>query len=80
MIIEGVTGLAFWFVGLLFEGFQVVSLPVNLVSVLLDFMKVGAWVLGVDLLGIVFATVSFWLTFKFAAGLILFIWRLLPLT
>ena len=80
MIIEGVTCLAFWVVGLLFEGLQVVSLPVNLATVLIDFMKIGAWILGADLLGIVFATVSFWLTFKLAAGLILFIWRLLPLT
>lgn len=80
MIIEGVTGLAFWFVGLLFEGLQVVSLPVNLVTVLVEFMRVGAWILGADLLGIAFASVLFWLTFKLTAGLLLFIWRLLPLT
>ena len=80
MIIEGVTGLAFWLVGLLFEGLQVVSLPINLATVLIDFMKVGAWILGADLLGIVFASVMFWLTFKMTAGLLLFIWRLLPLT
>lgn len=80
MIIESVTGVAYWMIGRLFEGLQIVSLPVNLATVLVDFMKVGAWILGADLLGIVFSSILFWLTFKLTAGLLLFIWRLLPLT
>lgn len=80
MIMEGLSSLAFWFIGLLFEGMQVVSLPVNLMSVLLDFMKGGAWVLGVDLLVLAFTSVLFWLSFKFTAGLLLFVWRLIPFT
>lgn len=80
MIVEGVTGLAFSIIEFVFSTFQILSLPVNLISVLVDFMQVGAWVIGADLLGLVFSSVIFWLGFKFTAGLVLFIWRLLPLT
>ena len=80
MIIESLLDLTFWFIGLLFEGLQIISIPTNLLGVLVNFMRFGAWVLGADLLGIVFSSILFWLSFKFSAGLILFIWRLLPLT
>lgn len=80
MIIEGITGWAFFLIESLFSGFSLVSLPVNLINVLVDIMKFGAWVIGADLLGIVIGSIGFWLTFKFTAGLVLFIWRLLPLT
>lgn len=80
MIVEGITGLAFNIIEFVFSTFQILSLPVNLISVLVDFMQVGAWVIGADLLGLVFGSVIWWLGFKFTAGLILFIWRLLPLT
>lgn len=80
MIMDGLSSFVYWFIGLLFEGMQVVSLPTNLMSVLLDFMKGGAWVLGVDLLVLAMTSVIFWLSFKFTAGLLLFVWRLIPLT
>lgn len=83
MIIEGVIGLAFSIIDMIFSGLaalQFPTLPLNLITVLIDFMKVGAWVVGADLLGIVFSTIIFWLGFKFTAGLLVFIWRLLPLT
>lgn len=80
MIIESVTGWAFFLIESLFSGFSLVSLPVNLINVLIDIMKFGAWVIGADLLGLVIGSIGFWLTFKFTAGLVLFIWRLLPLT
>lgn len=80
MIVNGLTGLAMWFIGVLFSTFDAVSLPTDLIGVLLDTMKFGAWVIGADLVAIFFANVLFWLTFKFTAGLVLFIWRLIPLT
>lgn len=80
MILEGLAGFAMWIIEMIFAGFQVISLPVNLISVLIDFMKYGAWILGGDLLAIVFSCVFGWLTFKFTAGLLLFIYRLIPLT
>lgn len=80
MIVESITGWAFFLIETLFSTFQLVSLPVNLVQVLVDIMKFGAWVMGADLLSIVIANVGFWLTFKFGSGVVLFLWRLLPLT
>lgn len=80
MILEGLASFAMWIIELIFGGFQLVSLPLNLVSTLIDFMKYGAFVLGGDLLALVFACVFFWLTFKFTAGLLLFLYRLIPLT
>ena len=80
MIIEGLLDLVFWFIELLFSSFQLISLPTGLLGGLLDFIRVGAWVVGSDILGLAFGTIIFWFTFKLSAGLILFIWRLIPLT
>ena len=80
MIVDGLLNLTMWFIELLFSGFSAISLPINLVSVLVTILKYGAWVIGSDLVVIIFTTIIFWLTFKLGAGLILFIWRLLPLT
>lgn len=80
MIVETLTGFGFWLIGLIFEGFQAITLPLNLITVLLDFMKFGAWVIGADLVAIVIGSIGFWLTFKFTAGLVLFLYRLIPLT
>lgn len=80
MILEGLAGFAMNILSFIFDGFNFLSLPVSLISTLINIMKYGAWVLGGDLVAIVFGTVFFWLTFKFSAGLILFIYRLIPLT
>lgn len=80
MILNGLSDFAIWIVDLIFLGFQAISLPANLISVLLDIMKFGAWIVGADLLAIIFGNVFMWLSFKFMAGLILFVYRLIPLT
>lgn len=80
MIVEGLLNIALWFIETLFQGLQVVTIPTDLLSTALEFMRFGAWVVGADLLAIVFSSITFWLMFKFTAGLLLFIWRLIPLT
>lgn len=80
MILNGLSDFAIWIVDMIFAGFQAISLPANLISVVLDIMKFGAWVVGADLLAIIFGNVFMWLGFKFIAGLILFVYRLIPLT
>lgn len=80
MILEGLASFAMWIIQLIFSGFNLISLPTSFISVLIDFMKYGAFILGGDLLAIVFSCVFGWLAFKFTAGLILFIYRLIPLT
>lgn len=80
MIVGGLIDFVLWLVELIFSSFQAISLPFNLITVLLDFMKIGSFVVGGDLLALTFTCVFFWLTFKFSAGAILFVYKLLPLT
>ena len=80
MVVESLSDFGIWVLELLFVGFQAVSLPSNLISVVIDIMKFGAWIVGADLLMIIFGNVFMWLTFKFTAGLVLFVYRLIPLT
>lgn len=80
MIVESLSSIVFWFFGLIFDGFSIIQLPTNLITAVVEIMKYGIWILGLDLFVIFWASVLFWLMFKLTAGLILFIWRLLPLT
>lgn len=66
-------------VGLL-NGFNLVALPVNLIQALGSFCSYGAYIVGVDLLLVFCSCVLMWATIKGVLGLVLFIWRLLPLT
>lgn len=80
MIVEGLIGLAMNFMELLFSGFNLVYIPVDIASTLLNILGYGAWVLGADMVAIVFTTIIGWLLFRFTAGVLVFVWRLLPLT
>ena len=83
MIVEGIIGWAFSIIDMLFtslSGLQFYTLPANLMAVLVDFMKYSAWVIGSDLVGLVLTTIVWWLGTKLILGIILFAYRLLPLT
>ncbi|MCC8024313.1 MAG: hypothetical protein LIP16_03295 [Clostridium sp.] len=57
-----------------------VTLPVDMINVLASILGYGNWIVGVDLLLVFAACVYFWTMTKLSIGLLLFIWRLLPLT
>lgn len=80
MIFEALFDVVFWIINLIFSGFEMIALPVNIASTLINFMKVGAWVLGPDLLMTCLASIVMWLLFKSSVGLIVYIYKLLPLT
>lgn len=80
MIVEGLASFAIWILNLIFEGFTLISLPANFISFLITILEFGAWVVGGAFLSLVFSNIFFWLSFKLAAGLVLFIYRLIPLT
>lgn len=80
MVVEALSDIVFWFIGLLFDGFSIISLPTNLITAVVDIMKYGIWILGLDLFVIVWSSIIFWIMFKLSAGILLFVWRLLPLT
>lgn len=80
MIFTGLSNYAMWLIGLIFNGFEFLSLPLGLISTLIEFMNFGSFIIGGDLMSLVFGSVFFWLSFKFTAGLVLFVYRLIPLT
>ena len=80
MIVETLLSFSCALIQGLFSGLQFISLPTDLLTVLLDILCYGVWVIGADLMAIVISTITGWLAFKFGIGLVLFVWRLLPLT
>lgn len=62
------------------EGINLVTLPVNAIQALGAFCAYGSHVVGADLLLIFSSCVLGWAVLKATLGLLLFIWRLLPLT
>lgn len=79
MIIEMLINYFVALLSLVIDGFNVVSIPFDLISSLSTFVSYGSFVVGADLLLIVCSNIVGWLSFKISAGIILFIWRLLPL-
>lgn len=72
-----------WFFSLLthlLNGFDILSLPSNFITLISNVVVYGTWVIGADLLGIIISTAVWWWTLKLVIGIVLFIWRLLPLT
>lgn len=59
---------------------EVVALPVELLGVLTTLLQYGVWVVGVDVIALVFSTIFFWWGLKASLGLVIFVWKLLPLT
>lgn len=80
MIVEGLTGLVSWLVGQIFSGLESSAIPTDMIAPLLNIMKFGVWVLGADLYMIVITVIFGWLFFKLTSGIVLFIYRLIPLT
>ncbi len=80
MIVEGLVELTMNLIEMIFTGFNIVTVPVDIASTLMTILGYGAWVLGADLVAYVFTTILGWLMFRFVAGVLIFVWRLLPLT
>lgn len=62
------------------NGFNAVNIPVNGIQVLSSFAAYGSYVVGADLLLMFCSCVLMWMSVKLTLGLVLFVWRLLPLT
>lgn len=59
---------------------QVLTIPSDVAGALSTFMAYGNYVVGGDLLLLFATSVTTWMTLKLTVGVVLFIWRLLPLT
>lgn len=80
MIVEGLITLLCDLIVLALNGFNLVTIPVDVVEALGAFCSYGAHIVGADLLLVFCSCVLAWATIKAGLGLILFIWRLLPFT
>lgn len=60
------------------DGFNVIELPLELIETLYTITCYGVWVVGGDVLGIIGASIAFWMVFKFAVGLVIWIYELIP--
>lgn len=80
MIFEGLINILCELIVVAMNGFNLVALPVNVIEALGAFCSYGAYIVGADLLLVFCSCVLGWATIKGGLGLILFIWRLLPLT
>lgn len=80
MIFEALINILCELIVAALSGFNLVTLPVNLIQALGAFCSYGAYIVGADLLLVFCSCVLLWMSIKGVLGLILFIWRLLPLT
>lgn len=80
MIFEFFINMFVTFLDTLISAVSIVTLPIDMISAVSTVSAYGSWVVGSDLL-LIFATCVFtWTTIKIGIGLVLFVWRLLPLT
>lgn len=62
------------------SGLKLLSLPVDMIGALATVIQYGQYIMGADLFLAVLASAMFWIGLKATAGLLIFIWKLLPLT
>lgn len=80
MIVESLVGFFCSMITALFNGFEIIGLPLQFINTLATITCYGAWVVGLDIISIFVATIVGWWAIKFIVGLAVFIWELLPLT
>lgn len=81
MVIKLLVSLVVDIMTSLFSGLSdVITLPVDFLKVLSTITGYGSYFVGGDLLLIFFSLILFWMSAKMILGLVVFVWKLLPLT
>lgn len=78
MIIESLIALASNIFSVLISGLNFFSIPSDLVDVLATVCVYGNWIIGSDVLLLFSGCVASWFLINFGAGVLLFIYRLIP--
>lgn len=80
MILELLFDFGFWLFELIAEAIPS-SAPVfyNVATTLSDILGFGVWVIGEGMWNGILVSVAGWLTFKLSWGIVLFVYRLIPL-
>lgn len=80
MIVESLCSFAATVLKGLFSMLEVFSLPLDLILVLTNLLQFGTWLVGADVLLLFTGSVMFWWSIRASFGIIVWIWRMLPLT
>lgn len=80
MIIEGLISMFCNVIVGLFSALEVINLPFDMLSTLYSFLAYGTYICGADILLLFGASVMFWWGLNLSIGLLIWLWRLLPLT
>lgn len=80
MILEGLISIFVNFLLSLLDGISIISLPLDMITLLSEFCIYGSYVVGSDFLLLFASTVFSWTSAKFLLGIGIRLWELLPLT
>ena len=80
MIFETLFSVIVFLLDGLLSGISIITLPFDALKSLATVLCYGSWVLGADMLILFCGSLTFWVGVKASIGLVIFIWRLLPLT
>lgn len=64
----------------LFSAFEILKLPLDIINSLCTILEFGVWIVGIDVLAIFTSTVIFWWGIHLSIGVVVWVWKLLPLT
>ncbi len=80
MVLNAIFDFGIWLFGLIAESIPSAQPVMYSASTLLrDLLSFGVWVIGEDMWVFFISTVAGWLTFKLGWGIVLFIYKLIPL-
>lgn len=80
MILEGLINMFVSFLLALLDTLSILTLPLDMITVLHEFCVYGSYVVGSDLLMLFASLVFMWTTAKLAVGIGIRLWELLPFT
>lgn len=80
MILEGLINIFVSFLLGLLDSLSILSLPLDMITVLHEFCVYGSYIVGSDLLMLFASLVFTWTTAKLTVGIGIRLWELLPLT
>lgn len=80
MITESLMGIFFGLLRLAFGAVEIFALPYQTISALVTILSYGNWIVGVDIMALFAGSIVFWWVFHMSIGLIVWVWKMLPLT
>ena len=73
MIVETICDLFLDMMTAAMQGMEIISLPTQFIKTLATILSYGVWVVGLDVMSIIFATITGWWLIKFTVGLVVWI-------